>query len=271
MTKLTPSARIGQAISGGVLLSIAIAAGATGLYINVSHGLEVSMVAGILFGLADLTKIVLPIVAGAIGWKFQTRATALICVVVSLWCASNAYMSRADQNLAGKQHGADQYASAQSVVTEAKARVDALAAKATAEAANGGCGKICKAYRDDADKARQSLKEARTALKQATPVAVSGYEQHKALVTAGMFLFLIEALVWLSVPAMTALQQALPARKTVAKGKKARKPAVRKSRTTAKKPNWATPEAYGIIKRTKSGKTDMRTREGRKLKAAAYS
>ena len=268
----TPFARFGQAISGGTLLAIAVTAGGTGLYINVHHGLDVSTQAGILFGLADLTKIVLPIVAGIIGWKLQTRLVAVVCVIVSIWCASNAYLSGASQNIAGKQHGADQYASAQGVVTEAKARVEALDAKATAEAANGGCGKICKSYQDAADKARQTLTQARTALEHAKPVAVDQNAQYKALVTAGMFLFLIEALVWLSVPAMSALRLAMaPISKPAKSARKAKRSNAKKPIRKADKIDWTQPSAYGVVKRTKSGKTDMRTKAGRKLKEAAYS
>jgi hypothetical protein len=101
--------RWAQWLGGGTVLAIAVAAGATGLAINVLHGLEVSLAAAIFFGLADLTKIVLPIVAGIIGWTKQMRITALVCVVVSIWCASNAYLDGAGTRLADKQHDADQY------------------------------------------------------------------------------------------------------------------------------------------------------------------
>lgn len=51
-----PMSRVGQAMAGGALLAIAVTASATGLSINVLHGLEVNPAAAILFGLADLTK-----------------------------------------------------------------------------------------------------------------------------------------------------------------------------------------------------------------------
>src|ERR1700741_5380210 len=114
-SKIGPS---GQAISGKILLRIAVCPGTTGLVINVLHGYEVSVAAAVLFGLADLTKITLPIVSGVIGWTKQTRLTALVCVVVSLWCASNAYIDRAGSHQEVTQHAADQYAIAKEAVAK---------------------------------------------------------------------------------------------------------------------------------------------------------
>lgn len=228
--KPNPLPRLGQAVSGSLLLGIAVTAGATGLYLNVNHGLQVSVAAGILFGLADLTKIVLPIVAGAIGWSKQIKVTAVICVAVSLWCATNAYLGQAGQTIATKQHGADQYSIAKDAVAKLEADVAKFDAQAQAEAKNGGCGKQCRFLTERADKARQSLAEARTALKSATPVALSGYEKIGSAVTAGLFLFLIEALVWLAVPAMSSLRQVLSAPSvTTEKPKKAPKPIAKKT------------------------------------------
>jgi hypothetical protein len=136
--------RWAQWLGGGTVLAIAVAAGATGLAINVLHGLEVSLAAAIFFGLADLTKIVLPIVAGIIGWTKQMRITALVCVVVSIWCASNAYLDGAGTRLADKQHDADQYTAAQDDVARIEKEVAALDDRAAQESAKGGCGKQCR-------------------------------------------------------------------------------------------------------------------------------
>lgn len=237
--------RFGQAISGSVLLGIAVTAGATGLYLNVNHGLQVSVAAGVLFGLADATKIVLPIVAGAIGWSKQMKVTAVICVAVSLWCATNAYLGQAGQNIAVKQHGADQYSIAKDAVAKLEADVSKFDAQAQAEAKNKGCGKQCRFLTERADKARQSLEEARTALKSATPVALSGYEKISSAVTAGLFLFLIEALVWLAVPAMSSLRQALSTPVSAEKPKKAPKPVTKKK--TAKRKSWTMRDSQKLL------------------------
>lgn len=235
--KTTTVPRWGQVTVGVSLLSIAVAAGVTGLKINVFHGLEVSPEAGILFGLADLTKIVMPIIAGLIGWSRQMRVTALVCVVVSLWCASNAYLSGAGQQIAGKQHGADQYALAKDAVAKADADVTRFSTAADTERKSGGCGKQCKFLLEQADKARQEAKEARAALSNARAVDVTGYERTGSAITAVLFLFLIEALVWLSVPAMKVLASAkAPVAEVVSteKPKKAPK-AVTKKKTTKRR------------------------------------
>jgi hypothetical protein len=208
MTTVTPINRFGQAISGGVLLLIAVTAGATGFWINVHHGLEVSTEAGILYGLSDLTRIVLPIVCGLIGWSLQTRLVAIVCVVTSVFCVLIAFTSGADRNLAGKQHGAEQYTAAKARVKDLEDQVASLDKQAAAEAKNKGCGKQCKYLGERADKARQELTAARTALKTAAPVAIGPYELIASRISAVLFLVLIESLVWMSVPAMTLLVRA---------------------------------------------------------------
>lgn len=251
--------RPAQVISGASLLGIAIVAGATGLKINVFHGLEVSPEAGVLFGLADLTKIVLPIVAGIVGWTRQMRLTALVCVTVSLWCAFTAYTGGAGQQIAGKQHGADQYVLAKDAVTKADAEVTRLTAAVDTERKAGGCGKQCKFLQGSLETARQEAKEARTALASAKAVDVNGYERIGAAVTAGMFLFLVEALVWLSVPAMRLLSTSRPA---------ARKRKAQKKRRTTPQVN-ALKKSVGIAvspRITKAGQIDRRYKSAKAAK-----
>ena len=270
--KHTTSARIGQGISGAVLLLIAMTAGATGFYINVSHGLEVSNTAGIIFGLSDLAKISLPIVAGVIGWSFQTRITATVCVAFSLFCAYNAYTGSSSQILAGKQHGANQYSIAQSTVKSLETEVAKLDADARAEAARGGCGKQCKFLMERADSARISLTEARTSLRQAKPVSIDRNAETKATVTALAFLFLLESLVWLSVPAMAALRIAAQKPEPKIEIKPAKKATKRKPRATKKTPTAKQKaaktfdQAFGAYSK---GKIDKRTVAGRSIKKAA--
>lgn len=159
------------------------------------------------FSIQGSPKIALPIVAGIIGWTKQTRLTALVCVAVSIWCASNAYLDGDGARFADKQHGADQYAAAQADVARIEKEVADLDAQAARETKNGGCGKQCKYLGSLAEQRRHELAEAKQVLKNAKPVVTSGYEKLKAAITAGLFLLLIECLVWLSVPAMMLLRQ----------------------------------------------------------------
>lgn len=252
--------RWAQFLIGGVMLSIALAAGIVSLVLNVSHGLNVGLAAGITFGLADIGKIAIPIVAGIIGWSMQMRSTAIVCVLVSLFCATNYYADRHGRHLIEAQHGEAVYADKAKAISELEAKVSSLDALVTAEAANGGCGPNCRALMQQASEARKSLQNARKARSQAKPVEASGLAVMISMsagtkvegtarglgaVNAVLFLALLEALVWLSVPAMRALNMAAttPAVKPVARREKrsqpvknaTKKPTIRKSRKVEQK------------------------------------
>lgn len=210
-------------LAGLALLAIALAAGTLGLVLNVEHGLEAGLAAGIAFGLADGAKILIPLTAGMIGWSRQMKITAAVCVAVSLWSAVNVYLDGAGSAFLAKSQGAEAYASQAKAITELEVEVARLTALAAAEAKNKGCGKNCKAVNDQVSAARQQLAEARQARAQTKPVEVSGLAGLIAMasgasadgiargigaVKAALFLLLIEALVWLSVPAMALLRDA---------------------------------------------------------------
>jgi hypothetical protein len=209
--------------AGLALLAIALAAGTLGLVLNVAHGLEAGLVAGIAFGLADGAKVLIPLTAGMIGWSRQMKITAAVCVAVSLWSAVNVYLDGAGSAFLAKSQGAEAYEAQARAITELEAEMARLTALAAAEAKNKGCGKNCKAVNDQAAAVRQQLAEARTARANAKPVEVSGLAGLIAMasganadgiargigaVKAGLFLLLIEALVWLSMPAMALLKDA---------------------------------------------------------------
>ena len=217
--------RWGQYAAGGLMLGAAMTAGTLGLVLNVSHGLEAGIAAGIAFGLADGAKVLVPVVAGIIGWSRQMKLTAAICVAVSLWSAASVYLDGAGSALLAKQHGAESYADKAKAIAELEseaARLDALAGK---EALKGGCKANCRALTEQASAARQRLQSARSAREQAKPVEISGMAAMIAMasgadtngiargigvVKALLFLVLIEVLVWLSVPAMALLTMAKP-------------------------------------------------------------
>jgi hypothetical protein len=253
--------RWAQFLIGGVLLLIALAAGIVSLVLNVSHGLNVGLAAGITFGLADIGKIAIPIVAGIIGWSMQMRSTAIVCVLVSLFCATNYYADRHGRHLIEAQHGEAVYADKAKRISELEKSVADLNALVTAEASDRGCGPNCKALQARADEATLKLQDARKARSEAKPVEASGLAVMISMsagtkvegtarglgaVNAVLFLALLEALVWLSVPAMRALNvAAATVAKTVSRQKsvatpkakpaKAKKPTVRKSRKVEQK------------------------------------
>ena len=206
--------------AGGVLLAVAVTAGGLSLSLNVSYGLEAGLAAGVTFGLAETAKIVIPIVAGVIGWSLQMRITAAICVTVSLWCAVNYYADTQGRDLLTKQHGEKVYADAEKQIAELGAEAARLSSLASEEAKRGGCRTNCRALTDEASSASQRLEAARESRAALTPVEPSGLAAMIAAasdanadhiarsigaVKAVMFLALLEALVWLSVPAMALL------------------------------------------------------------------
>lgn len=212
--------------AGLALLTIALAAGTLGLALNVTHGLEAGLAAGIAFGLADGAKVLIPVVAGLVGWDRQMKLTAAVCVAVSLWSAVNVYMDGAGQALLAREHGAESYAEKQKAIGELEAEAARLDALASAESKKGGCGPNCRDLMRQASEARQQLHEARERREHAKPVEISGMAAMIAsasgsgqegiargigAIKALLFLILVEALVWLSVPAMR-----LMARKSIA-------------------------------------------------------
>jgi hypothetical protein len=209
--------------AGLALLAIALAAGTLSLVLNVAHGLEAGIAAGIAFGLADGAKVLIPLTAGLIGWTNQMKITAAVCVAVSLWSAVNVYMDGAGRAILAKQHGQDAYATQGKAIAEREGEVARLTALAAQESAKGGCGKNCRAINEQIETARQKLAEARASHAEAQPVEASGLASLIAMmsgvkaneiargigaVKAALFLMLIEALVWLSVPAMALLKDA---------------------------------------------------------------
>jgi hypothetical protein len=209
--------------AGLALLAVALAAGALGLVLNVAHGLEAGLAAGIAFGLADGAKVLIPLTAGIIGWTRQMKITAAVCVAVSLWSAVNVYMDGAGQAILAKQHVQMAYETQAKAIAEREGDVARLTALAAEEAARGGCGKSCRAINEQIETARRRLAEAREGHAEAKPAEASGLASVIAMMSGGnadeiargigavkaaLFLMLIEALVWLSVPAMALLNEA---------------------------------------------------------------
>jgi hypothetical protein len=220
--------RWGKRLAGAALLAVAVTAGLTGMKLNVSHGLEISAEAGLIYGLADAAKILLPIICGIIGWNTHTKTVAVICVFASLWCASSAYLDGAGREQLARQHGAATYADKAKMIAELERDVARLQAQALTEGKAGGCKQNCRTINDQAATASQRLAAARAEKAATKPVEVSGMAAAiSALVGTGinetargigvfkalLFLALIEALVWLSIPAMALLAAAAPRRR----------------------------------------------------------
>lgn len=266
--------RWGQWVAGSVLLSVALTAGVTGLVLNVSSGLEAGPASGLVYGLADVGKIVIPITAGVIGWSMQMRITAVICVLASVFCAVSYYADQHGASLLSKQHGETVYADKAATVGDLRSQVASLDALVAAEAKKGGCGTNCRDLTKQASEARIRLQEALNARSEAKPVEISGLAVMVAMasgakteniargsgaVKAALFLILLEALVWLSVPAMKLLSR--PARQTIDITPVVEAPRIVKIRLP-KKPEPRPLQAL----MPPAMKIDMRTKAGREIK-----
>ena len=202
-------------VAGVTLVGVAVAAGITSLVINVAHGWESGLATAITFGLADVGKIVIPMVAVAIGWSMQMRWTLVACAIVSLFCASGYYLDRSGQALLGKQHVADVAADKAKRVSELEADLARANALADAESKNKGCRDKCAAFRQQAQNASQALVGAREARAASGVAETSGMAALIASLTArnestvarwltglkaGLSILLLECLVYLSIP-----------------------------------------------------------------------
>lgn len=181
-----------------------------------------ALASGITFGLADIGKMSIPVVAGVVGWSGQLRATAVVCVAVSLWCAVNYYADHHGRDLLAKSWSLNLCRQRQGDRRDG-GRAASLRSLAQQEATRGGCKQACRAIMAQAESAAQRLQEACTAKVALKPVEISGLAVMVAMATgsqpesiargigavkAALFLALVEVLVWLSVPAMMLLHDA---------------------------------------------------------------
>lgn len=162
--------RWGQWACGVTLIAVAVTAGCVSLTLNVLHGLEAGLATAIAFGLADVGKICIPLVAAAIGWSMQTRLTLLACATASVLAASSYYLDQSARQLFGQEHGATVAADRAKSITELEQEVARANRLADEEAARKGCGEKCAAYRRQAEEASQRLRGVREA-RAATPIA----------------------------------------------------------------------------------------------------
>lgn len=250
--------RWGQYCAGGALLAIALACGATGLIINVTHGLAISAAGAVLFGLADLARIACPFAAALLGWSRQIRITALIATAISVYCALTAQQANHGAHHAAQSGQAAAYAASQADAARIRAELAAITETGSAsalteaarlatkraedESANGGCRKRCLDARAEAERLteragksarREALEQRLDGLKAQTVAPVKVEREWRGLVDGLAAILLIETLVWLSIPGIgliAAARASAPAKPRV------RKPARSTNTATAAKP-----------------------------------
>jgi hypothetical protein len=226
----TTMPRWGQLAVGGATLAIAITAGAVSLTLNVLGHAD-NLPSAIAYGLADIGKIAIPVVAAAIGWTWQTRATLIVCALASMASVAVYLYDTHGAALFARDAQATTYAGTQADIARARTELaaiaetgtpDALAAaarsaqsRADAESANGGCRRACLAAQAEAAKlleregAARRRVELEVQLRQAKADAAntgatqasSAGRQWLTFGMAALGLLLLETLVYLSIPA----------------------------------------------------------------------
>ena len=234
----TTMPRWGQLAVGGATLAIAITAGAVSLTLNVLGHAD-NIPSAIAYGLADVGKIAIPVVAAAIGWTWQTRATLIVCALASMASVSVYLYDTHGAALFARDAQANTYAGTQADIARARAELAAIAetgtpdalaaaarsaqARADAESANGGCRRACLAAQAEAAKLLEREGAARRRAELETQIgaakaeairtgAVQASGAGRQWLTAGMAalgLLLLETLVYLGIPGAALIAQAL--------------------------------------------------------------
>jgi hypothetical protein len=214
MSKRSTLPRWGQWAAGITLMLVALTAGALSLAVNVTYGLGAGLALAVAYGLSDVAKLTLPIVASGIGWSRHMRIVAIVAAAVSVWCAANYFADTEGQRLLEASHQTGQVEAAKNE----RARLqDELAALGTAgdpailqkrvadldqavkdEAAAGGCGTKCRGLQRDRDEALAKLAQAKrkaelesqladvkSAISESEPVETSGLAALAVAYTGG--------------------------------------------------------------------------------------
>jgi len=273
-----------QGLSGIALLLIALAAAGLSLAVNLIAGMMVGLPIAIMFALSDTAKIMVPVVCQAIGFNRHLKATYIAASIVSVLCALLAMADYFGSRLAEIENKAQIVTMSEQRVNDLRSSLTTVRKMAAEEAQRGGCGPNCRALNDRAASLETSLSKAVTAResKSAETTTGKGLLAEKLAGIAPGTMDTLSALVLMLAGLMImelCAHTAGPAASMI--GKAMKKPATtkRKKRAKASKPkprkapaerDWTKVDAYGPVKRTKSGKTDFRTKAGRRLKQAAY-
>jgi hypothetical protein len=178
-----PARPAGLRLLGILFALLALSAGMISLLINISFGLQTSLVAAAVFGLSDGAKILLPMAAAALGgWNMRRRMAWLIAVIISVAAALSSLLEDEAGRIQASKMAANATITAHAVEADARqelagirevlpsAVLQRLADEAGAEAAreetSGGCGERCRTQKSRRAEylARLGLAERRDAL-----------------------------------------------------------------------------------------------------------
>ena len=197
--------RWGQWAAGLALMLVALTAGGLSMGMNIAYGLQAGPAVAVAYGLSDAAKLLIPVVAVAIGWRGHLRLAAVLAAVVSVWCAMNYLADQHGGQLLERQHAQAVYADTGKRIEELESRLKTAREGVAYEIANGGCGPNCRAHQDRAARISEELSAARAQRADMTPAELSGLAGWLALaglaakVTAAQALAIVKTLAALVV------------------------------------------------------------------------
>jgi hypothetical protein len=148
-------------ISGSTLILIGVSAGSVSLSANVGYGLEQSLVMGMVCGLAETARIVIPLVAAFKGWSHWLKTVMIVCAVTSISVALANFANMNASQLLRVENANDDHGRAKAELDRLRAELDSIQVngdvaaledlvatqkdKASKEAGRGFCGPKCDA------------------------------------------------------------------------------------------------------------------------------
>lgn len=263
--------RWAQVASGFFILVLALSSAGISLWINFQAGMIVGLSIACMLAISDLGKVIIPVVCKGIGWNLQTRLTYAAVSVASVVCAFIFVTAQFEAKQAKTSNIAVNTANADQRIADLRSSLKTTRDMAASEASRGGCGPKCQSLNTEAGKLETALTEAVSARK-AMPTKSAVPDQASSLLLTILGFTAMEMISHLAAAGAALIGLAMkPELTNGPKARKRQKPKASKVKKPAKPKDWTKIDAYGPVKRTKSGKTDMRTKAGRKLKEAAYS
>lgn len=126
MQEIATKPQWGKWIGGSALLALAILAGGASLVINVIFGTQNSVMAGIVYGMADAGKILLLICCSWIGWTWRERTILVVCVILSVYCATRYWLDTQGQVMMARQGQAQAWQGAQADLKRIRSDLDRI-------------------------------------------------------------------------------------------------------------------------------------------------
>ncbi|MGF1619646.1 MAG: hypothetical protein ACFCUR_03420 [Rhodomicrobiaceae bacterium] len=167
MTTDHASPHFGHWCLGVLFALLALAAGAISLSLNITFGLQTSVIAALIFALSDGAKILLPMVSAALGrWDLRRRMAWGVAVAISVTAALSSLLESEAQRLKDSEAASQLARDARAGIDRARqdlaaikeplsatalrSLLDEATTRADREAARGGCGPRCEAARAEA-------------------------------------------------------------------------------------------------------------------------